>query len=76
MESFYLREVRFLGGELVLREDTQINFVLYNVILTFGGWGFSDMTFSNFFLLCQNLESLNWPIRNYHFQIVTIQMQQ
>ena len=44
------------------REDSSINFVLYNVILTFGGWGFPDMTFSIF--LCQNLESANWLIRN------------
>ena len=36
---------------------TQINFVLYNVILTFvGGGGVPDITFS-IFLLCQHLES-------------------
>ena len=39
-----------------LREDTKINFVLYNVILAFGGRGFLICRFP-IFLLYQNQES-------------------
>ena len=39
-----------------MQEDSWLKFVLYNLILTFGGGGFLIWHFP-FFLLCQNLES-------------------
>ena len=41
----------------MLKEDSKFSFVLYDVILTFGGWGFPDMMFFNFFIMLKNLES-------------------
>ena len=57
-----------------LKEDSQIDFVLYAVILTLCVWGGDpDMMFFNFFIMSKSGKC--WPIRNCAFIIISRQLQ-